>query len=336
MVGLSLARHSRLRPRIWASSVSSRLTSALGRSCTPARAAAADGSARSASASASGRASQAALSRATSSAIAPTALTSPATAAQVRLVGPDDLAHEIVAHDVALREGDAADALDAVEDAHGLDQAGFRARRQVDLAGIAGDDHARALAQAGEEHLHLHGGGVLRLVEEHDGVGQRAAAHEGERRDLDHAGLQAALDVARLHEVVERVVDGPQIGVDLLLHVAGQEAEPLAGLDRRARQDEPLDRAGSMQLHGMADGQPGLAGAGRAFGEDELVLLEQLADRRAGRRCGRARARLRVPISSKEDAGLGDREQRALQRQLLDHAVDVARAELAVGLRTRS
>ena len=39
--------------------------------------------------------------------------------------------------------------------------------------------------------------------------------------------------LARQH-VVERVVERPQIGIDLLAQVARQEAQPLAGLDRRA------------------------------------------------------------------------------------------------------
>ena len=116
--------------------------------------------------------------------------------------------------------------------ADGLDEPGFLAARQVDLGRIAGDDHLRVLAEAGEEHLHLHRGGVLRLVEDDDGVGQRAPAHEGERRDFDDARGDAALDVLGPHHVVERVVERAEIGIDLLLHVAGQEAEALAGLDR--------------------------------------------------------------------------------------------------------
>ena len=187
------------------------------------------------------------------------------------LVGGDDAAHEVVADHVHVAEGDAADALDAVEDVDRLHEARPLPRRQVDLAGIAGDDHARVLAEAGQEHLHLHRGGVLRLVEQHDGVGQRAPAHEGERRDLDDAGLQAAVDVARLHEVVERVVDRAQIRVDLVAHVAGQEAEALARLDRRAREDQPLGMALLQQRDRVADREPGLAGAGRPLGEDELV-----------------------------------------------------------------
>ena len=82
-----------------------------------------------------------------------------------------------------------------------------------------------------------------------------------------------ALDVARLHEVVERVVERAQVGIDLLPHVAGQEAEPLARLDRRPRQDQPLDLALLEQRHGVADREIGLAGAGGAHGEDQLVLL---------------------------------------------------------------
>ena len=114
-----------------------------------------------------------------------------------------------------------------------LDQAGFLAARQIDLGRIAGDDHLGVLAQAGQEHLHLHRGGVLRLVEDDHGIGERAAAHEGERGDFDDARGDAALDMLGPHHVVERVVERAQIGIDLLLHVAGQEAEALAGFDRR-------------------------------------------------------------------------------------------------------
>jgi hypothetical protein len=82
--------------------------------------------------------------------------------------------------------------------------------------------------------------------------------------------VHAALDLLAGHHVVERVVERPQIGVDLLLHVAGQEAQPLAGLDRRARQDDAVDLAALRAWrprHG--DGEVGLAGAGGADAEDQ-------------------------------------------------------------------
>ena len=59
---------------------------------------------------------------------------------------------------------------------------------QVDLGDVAGDHDLGAEAEAGEEHLHLLGRGVLRLVEDDERVVERAAAHVGQRGDLDGAG----------------------------------------------------------------------------------------------------------------------------------------------------
>ena len=59
-------------------------------------------------------------------------------------------------------------------------------------------------------------------------------AHERERRDLDRAALHEPGDDLGLEHVVERVVERPQVRVDLGQDVAGEEAEPLARLDRRA------------------------------------------------------------------------------------------------------
>ena len=39
--------------------------------------------------------------------------------------------------------------------------------------------------------------GVLGFVQNDDGIGQRTAAHERQRRDLDFAGLQRAFDDLR-------------------------------------------------------------------------------------------------------------------------------------------
>src|SRR6476659_8299715 len=47
-----------------------------------------------------------------------------------------------------------------------------------------------------------------------------------------------AIGAPHLHHVVERVVARAQVGVHLLLQIAGQEAELLAGFDRRTGQDD--------------------------------------------------------------------------------------------------
>src|SRR3569833_3055730 len=190
------------------------------------------------------------------------------------LIGRNDPGHQLVANDVLTREPHLRDAFDAVEPPGGLGEAGGLAVRQVDLRGIAGDDHPAVLAEPGQEHLHLHGRGVLRLVQDDGCIGQGAAAHEGERCNLDLIGLQRALHRARIHQVIERVVDRPQIRIDLFLEVAGQEAEPLACLDRRTRQDDAVHFLALEQLRGVRHGEPGLAGAGGSDAEHHLVALQ--------------------------------------------------------------
>ena len=78
----------------------------------------------------------------------------------------------------------------------------------------------------------------------------------------------------RREEVVQRVVERLHVGVDLLLHVAGQEAEPLARLDRRAGEDDPVDVAVDVHRRRRRHREVGLAGAGGADAEDELVAEE--------------------------------------------------------------
>ena len=53
--------------------------------------------------------------------------------------------------------------------------------------------------------------------------------------------------------------------------VAGQKAEALARLDRRARQDDAPYALGRERLDGHGHGQVGLAGAGRPDGEGDRV-----------------------------------------------------------------
>src|SRR5215510_5476571 len=94
------------------------------------------------------------------------------TAAAIRelLVRLDDLLDELVAHDVAIVEVDERDPLDRPDDLHRLDQPGRPARGQIDLGDVAGDNGLGAEAEAGEEHLHLLRGRVLRLVEDDERV----------------------------------------------------------------------------------------------------------------------------------------------------------------------
>ena len=204
---------------------------------------------------------------------------------------------------------------------------GCLAGRQIDLARIAGDDHAAVLAEPGQKHLHLHRCGVLRLVEDDRGVRQRAAAHEGERRDLDLAGLQRALDDARIHQVEQRVVDRAQIGIDLLAHVAGQEAEPLAGFDRRPRQDDAVDFLALEQRTACATASQVLPVPAGPVPNTSAWRLQRadIGVLRGGARAHRALAQIDL-LEARRARRRIEVEQRALRDGQADRAFDIAGA----------
>jgi hypothetical protein len=122
---------------------------------------------------------------------------------------------------------------------------------------------ARVQPQPREEHLHLCVGRVLRLVEDDERVGECAPAHVRERGDLDHARLECPRDALRRHQIVEGIVQRTEVRVDLGLHVAGEEAERLAGLDRRTCEDDPFHALARERVDRSRDGQIGLPRARR-------------------------------------------------------------------------
>ena len=157
-----------------------------------------------------------------------------------------------------------------------MDESGGGLRRQIDLGHVARDDHLGIDAEAGEEHFDLMLGGVLRLVEDDDGVAQRAAAHEGQRGDLDHVVLHVFAQAGRGDHLLEGVVEGLEIGVELVFHLAGQEAEFLAGLYGGSAEDDLAHLLVLQCAHGQGDGDEGLARSGGPDGEGEVVLLEAI------------------------------------------------------------
>src|SRR5688572_12251531 len=85
-------------------------------------------------------------------------------------VGIDDARHQRMAHHVLRAELGEGDAAHAVEDAARLDQPALLVAPQVDLRHVAVHHRLGAEADTREEHLHLLGRGVLRLVEDDEGV----------------------------------------------------------------------------------------------------------------------------------------------------------------------
>src|SRR5581483_5575801 len=214
------------------------------------------------------------------------------------LVRVDDALHERVAYHVLALEHGERDAAHLLQDAIRLHEAALLAALQVDLRHVPGDDDLAAEAHAREEHLHLLGRGVLRLVENDEGMVERAAAHVRERSELDRPALEQLADTVETEQVVERVVERPQVRIDLLREVARKKPQALARLDRGAHENDALDRVALEGIHGARDREVGLAGPRRADREGDVVLqdvLDVLAlARRAAAQVAAAREQRRV------------------------------------------
>ena len=161
-----------------------------------------------------------------------------------------------------------------------------RAARQIDLRHVAADDHLRTGAQAREEHLELLARRVLRFVEDHVRIGQRAAAHVGQRRDLDHAALEVLADRRVVERFAQRIVERAQIRIDFLFEIAGQKAELLAGFDGRPREHDARDLALLERAHRHHDREKRLARPGRTDAERQRVLGDARDERALAGRFG--------------------------------------------------
>ena len=89
---------------------------------------------------------------------------------------------------------------------------------------------------------------------------------------------------------------GTQIRENLFLQITGQKPQRLAGLDRRAGQDDPAHLLLAQRRQGGRHGQIGLAGARRADAENHVVAGDGAQVFQAARRSWPPRAGLRAEV----------------------------------------
>ena len=166
------------------------------------------------------------------------------------------------------------DAGDAAESADGVGEAGF-AVGEVYLGVVSGDDDFGVGAEAGEEHFDLGGGGVLGFVQNDEGAFQGEAAHECEGDNLNGAAsgfCHAALGFGASQQTAEGFVQGAEVGVDFLLHVAGEESQFFAsGFNGGSGEDEARGFAASDGLQSGGDRKVGFADAGGSGADGQVV-----------------------------------------------------------------
>ena len=216
-------------------------------------------------------------------------------------VGIDDVFDDGVADDIGRGEAVERDVFNVSKGMFCLIQSGANTGFEIDLGGVPGDDDLRILTEAGECHEHLLAGGVLGFVEDNEGSRKGAPAHEGEGGDLDDLFVEVALGFLGIEHVMDCVVERAEVWRDLFLEVAGEEAEGFSSLDGGAGEYDAVDGALFQQVQADGHGEVGLAGAGGAEAEGDVVFLDRFY---VGELVGRARGdSLAVAGADKPDRG---------------------------------
>ena len=136
--------------------------------------------------------------------------------------------------------------------------------------------HPAVFAQPGQEHLHLRRRRILRFIEDDERICKCPPAHEGERGHFEFAAGDPPDDLLARQGVVQRVEQRPEIGIDFLLHVAGQEPESFAGFDRGPRQDNAVDLARVEHFDRGAYGKVCLPSSRGTDREDHVAFMYRL------------------------------------------------------------
>ncbi len=188
------------------------------------------------------------------------------------IIRSDNALDQIMADNVGFSERDPGHARHALQSSSRIDQARVVGDVEIDLRGVAGDDHFAAVPEAREEHEHLRANGVLRFIEDDDGIIECSATHERERRDLNDVAGQKTLDLIVFHAVVQCVEQGAKVGVDFLLQIAGQESQFFTGFNGRTNEYELAHFFGFQKRHGGSHREIRFAGARRTDAESQVVF----------------------------------------------------------------
>ena len=138
----------------------------------------------------------------------------------------------------------------------------------VALVDVAVDDADAVLADAGQEGLDLGDRGILRLVEQDEGVLPGAPAHHLERHHFDVAAFQGDFERPVADALLDGVRDRHGPGREFVLKRAGEEAERTAARHVGTGEDDFFDFLGAIEIGGVGGGKPGFSGAGGAEDDD--------------------------------------------------------------------
>src|SRR5690606_12933113 len=111
---------------------------------------------------------------------------------------------------------------------------------------------------------------------QNEGVVERPAAHVCQGCDFDDLPLHVVPKLFVWDHVVERVVYGSKIGVDLFLEIAGQKAQVLSCFYSGTGDDDFLDRLIFERLYGKGYRYIGFASTRRAKGKHKVICCDEI------------------------------------------------------------
>ena len=111
----------------------------------------------------------------------------------IAVVGPNDLGNDRMPHDILRFQGVKTYFFDILQYPVGLAQTGLIGVGQVNLSKVACHHRLGPKTDASEEHLHLLRRGVLRFIQNDEGIVQSASAHVGKGGNLNDALFQMSL-----------------------------------------------------------------------------------------------------------------------------------------------
>ena len=173
------------------------------------------------------------------------------------LICLDDARHQRVSDDICGIQLDPGNALHRAQNPLGMKKSRWLPLRQIELGRIPGHNDSRAGPHARQKHLHLGRGRVLGFIENDEGVVESPTAHVGQRHHLDDFPVAVAAHLIVIEHLVQGVVEGAQIGIDLLLEISGKETEFLSRFHRRTTEDQLANLSRLESLHRRLDGEIG-------------------------------------------------------------------------------
>ena len=166
--------------------------------------------------------------------------------------------------------------IDLPENIHGNFKAAPGIKGKILLRQVTRNDDPGTEPDTGQEHLHLRGRGILRLVEDNKRVVQRPAPHVCKRRYLNRTLFGILRVTLRPHDLIEGVVERTQVRIDLALKIAGKKSQFLAGFYRRPGHDDPGYFFISESSDRHSHRQIRLSGSGRTNPESDHMIPDSV------------------------------------------------------------